>query len=131
MNLKNSPIRPMMIAFVVITLTIIASLLLFPTAGIDYLVLLFANALFCLTALAVFNMQRKAMDNSNPNVFIRSVMVGVMLKMLVCLVFVMGYVFLTRPAFNRPAIYLSLLIYLVYLVTEVAIVMKLNKRKHA
>ena len=131
MNLKNSTILPMVIAFVVITLAIIASVLLLPLAGIDYMVLLFANALFCLTSLVVFNMQRKAMDNLNPNVFIRTVMVGVMLKMLVCLAFVIGYVLLTRPNFNRPAIYLSLLVYLVYLVTEVAIVMKLNKRKHA
>jgi len=127
----NTPILPLVIAFILLNIVLISAYLLYPGAGLDYLMLIIANAVFFLTSAMVFNMQRKAMANSNPQVFIRKVMVGVMLKMGVCLAFIMGYVFLTRPAFNRPAIYLSLVIYLVYLITEVSVVMKMNKRKHA
>jgi len=131
MKQNPAPIIPLVIAFILVNIALIVAYLLYPGAGLDYLMLIIANAVFFLTSVVVFNMQRKAMANSNPQVFIRKVMVGVMLKMGVCLAFIMGYVFLTRPAFNRPAIYLSLVIYLVYLITEVSIVMKMNKRKHA
>jgi len=131
MKQNPAPIIPLVIAFILVNIALIVAYLLYPGAGLDYLMLIIANAVFFLTSVVVFNMQRKAMANSNPQVFIRQVMVGVMLKMGVCLAFIMGYVFLTRPAFNRPAIYLSLVIYLVYLITEVSIVMKMNKRKHA
>ena len=81
--------------------------------------------------MVVFSQQGNGMAHPNPNVFVRSVMIGVMIKMGVCLAAVVGYVLLTRPDFNKPSIYISLVIYAVYLVAEVSIVMKLNKSKNA
>lgn len=128
---RDSPQVPLVICFIVLTVSILSAGLLFPDSGIDYLVLVMANCLFFFMSLVVFNMQRKAMAHPNPNVFVRSVMIGVMIKMGVCLAAVVGYVLLTRPDFNKPAIYISLVIYAVYLVAEVSIVMKLNKSKNA
>ena len=71
------------------------------------------------------------MQHSNPNVFIRSVMAGMMIKMFIVIVAVIAYVLLSGKSFNKPAIFISLLLYLVYLAVEVAAVMKLNKRKNA
>jgi spore maturation protein SpmA len=98
---------------------------------IDFIVLFGANVLFFLVSVMAFRMQYTAMQNSNPNVFIRKVMSTMLLKMGIALVAVMAYVLICGKSFNKPAVYISMLIYLVYLVVEVGLVMKLNKRKNA
>lgn len=122
---------PLALTFFLFTLAILIAKLFFDSGSIDFVVILVANGLFFLISLLVFRMQRKAMQHSNPNVFIRSVMAGMMIKMFIVIVAVIAYVLLSRNFFNKPAIFISLLLYLVYLAVEVAAVMKLNKRKNA
>ena len=131
MNQRSRVVLPLVITFILFTVILFAALLFFKEGKVDHRVLIAANCLFFLTSLVAFRMQHKAMGNSNPNVFIRTVMGTMMLKMLVCLAAVMAYVLGTGANFNKPAVYISMLIYLVYLVVEVALVMKLNKRKNA
>ena len=54
-----------------------------------------------------------------------------MIKMFVCVIAVVIYVLLIGKAFNRPGVFIALVLYLVYLCVEVAVLMKLNKRKNA
>lgn len=131
MNQRSKVVLPLVITFVLFTVILIFALLFLKDGKVDITVLIGANCLFFLTSLVAFSMQRKAMENSNPNVFIRNVMGTMMLKMLVCLAAVMAYVLGAGKNFNKPSVYISMLIYLVYLVVEVALVMKLNKRKNA
>lgn len=131
MNSRLKILLPLVISFILLTVLIIVASLLFSDSGIDYLVLMLANCLFFLASLAAFAMQRKALANANPNVFIRSVMKAVMLKMGVCVLAVMAYVLLSGKYFNRPAVFISMAFYLVYLVVEVAVVMKMNKAANA
>jgi hypothetical protein len=71
------------------------------------------------------------MNNSNPNVFVRSVMTGMLLKMLICLALTFGYVYNAGSNFNKRSLFLSLLLYLIYLSLEVFAGMKMNKKKNA
>ncbi len=95
------------------------------------MVLMGGNCLFFLVSLFVFRMQYVAMYNSNPNVFIRSVMGGMIIKVFACVIAVVAYYFISKAAFNKPAVYVSMVIYIVYLVVEVRTIMKLNKTKNA
>ena len=131
MNQRFGPLFPLIVIFILFSLIFILTGLFFTTTGVDFMVLVAANCLFFLVSLAAYKIQRKAMDNSNPNVFIRSVMGGMMLKMLICVAAVMAYVLLSGKHFNKPAVYISMVLYLVYLSAEVAIMMKLNKSKNA
>ena len=131
MNQRFGALLPLVIIFILFSFFFILADLFFTTTGIDFMVLVAANCLFFLVSLAAYKIQRKAMDNTNPNVFIRSVMGGMMLKMLICVAAVMAYVLLSGKHFNRPAVYISMVLYLVYLSAEVAIMMKLNKSKNA
>ena len=72
-----------------------------------------------------------AMYNNNPNVFIRSVMGGMIIKVFACVIAVVAYYFISKGAFNKPAVYASMVIYIVYLVVEVRTIMNLNKTKNA
>jgi hypothetical protein len=131
MKLSFKTVFPLFITFLVLTLFIFAGNIFFAEKGINYSVVMGGNCLFFLVSLLVFRMQYLAMYNPNPNVFVRSVMGGTMIKMFGCLAAIIGYYFISRPAFNKPAVYISMVIYIVYLVVEVRTIMKLNKTKNA
>ncbi len=131
MNPRFKDLLPLLITFLVLALLILSAKMLYAGRGIDYTVLMGANCLFFLVSLVVFRMQYKAMHNSNPNVFIRSVMGGMIIKVFVCLGAVIAYYFLSRDSFNKPSVYLSMIIYIIFLTVEVRTIMKLNKQKNA
>lgn len=130
MNQRFAILLPLIITFILFSVVFALAGLLWAASNVNFVVLLAANLLFFVVSLLAFRKQYKAMQNSNPNVFIRSVMGTMLLKMAVALFAVMAYVLGSGKNFNRPAVYISMLIYLVYLVVEVALVMKLNKRKN-
>lgn len=131
MNKRSGFLRPLQGLFIFFTLVFVSAALLYPSGLIEFKVMIAANCLFYLICLVTFGIQKKAMDNSNPNVFIRTVMMMMLLKMLVIIAAVMAYVLISGKSCNKPAVYFSMLLYGVYLVTEVALMMKLNKSKNA
>ena len=131
MSFSFKPVLPLFITFLVLTVLCFAGNLFFADRGINYAVVMGGNCLFFLISLFVFRMQYVAMQNSNPNVFIRSVMGGMIIKVFACVIAIVAYYFISGAAFNKPAVYLSMVIYIVYLVVEVRTIMKLNKTKNA
>ncbi len=131
MNFSFKQVLPLFITFLVLTVLSFAGSLFFAEKGINYFVVMGGNFLFFLISLFVFRMQYAAMQNSNPNVFIRSVMGGMIIKVFACVIAIVVYYFISGAAFNKPAVYLSMVIYIVYLVVEVRTIMKLNKTKNA
>lgn len=122
---------PLFFTFFVLSALILAASFLYAGRGVVYSVILAGNFLFFLVSLFVFRMQYLAMQNSNPGVFIRRVMGGMIIKVFACLIAVVAYYFISGTAFNKPAVYASMLIYILYLVVEVRAIMKLNKSKNA
>ena len=131
MNFSFKTVLSLFIVFVVLTAIIFAAYIFYVDKGIDYTVVMGANCLFFLISLLVFRMQYLAMHNANPHVFIRSVMGGMIIKVFACVIAIVAYYFISAAAFNKPAVYASMVIYIVYLVVEVKTIMKLNKTKNA
>lgn len=133
MNSRYKVLLPLFVTFLVLTAIILSAKIFYAGKGIaiDYTVLMGANCLFFLISLIVFRMQYRAMYNSNPNVFIRSVMSGMIIKVFGCIIAVVAYYFLSGKFFNKPAVYISMIIYIIFLIVEVRTVMKLNKQKNA
>ncbi len=98
---------------------------------LDHLVLMIANSLFFIVSIIVYMMQKKAMRNSNPNVFVRSVMGGTMIKMGVCVVAVFIYALAFKSSFSKMSVFAAMILYLIYLFVEVKLATKLNKQKNA
>ena len=86
--------------------------------------------LFMGVGLLVFFMQKNALNNKNPNVFIRSVMAGMMIKMFSTVLAVLAYVVLVGPTYNKNAVFISLFMYLLYLAAEVFAISKVNSKKN-
>ncbi len=124
-------IYPLLIVFIFLSGIIITFSKALEKAGVDTTVILGANGLFFLLNLLVFLIQKKALLHSNPNVFVRTVISGMMIKMFTCVIGVLSYVVLTDGTYNKKAVFISMFIYLIYLGVEVGTIMRLNKRSNA
>ncbi|MBC7867432.1 MAG: hypothetical protein H7X88_07850 [Gloeobacteraceae cyanobacterium ES-bin-316] len=124
-------LRPLLLLFAVLTIFILSLKTFLVKYGVDVNVLFAANFIFLLINVLVFLYQKKALTNPNPNVFIRSVIAGMMIKMFVCAIAVLAYVVLVGKDYNKKAVFISMFIYLIYLAAEVATLMKLNNQKNA
>ena len=131
MNSQKKIIFPLFIIFLFLSASLFLSKAILDKWGIDYSVLLVANALFFLVSLGVFFMQKKALNHSNPNVFIRSVMAGMLIKMGVCVFAVIIYRLVAGSSVNKVSVFVAMFLYLLYLAVEVRVIMKLNRQKNA
>lgn len=122
---------PVLIVFFVFDIIFFIAKVQFAKWGIETSVLLTANSLILILTLITLFIQQKALQNTNPNVFIRSIMAGMMIKMFACMIAIFVYYYLAKEKFSKPAVIGSLLMYFTYLIVEVKIVTKLNRQKNA
>jgi len=99
--------------------------------GVDNLVLIIANSVFFIINIVAYAMQKKALKNANPNVFIRSVMAGMMIKMAICIIAIMIYALAFKNSFSKYTIFAAMFLYFIYLAVEVRAATKLNKQRNA
>src|SRR4051812_38358777 len=117
MQFFGKMLRPVIIIFILVTVIVLGSESLLKKYDIDGNVLLGANALFLLMNVFVLLMQHKAVSDPNPNVFIRSVIGGMMIKMFGVIIAVLIYVSSVQN-YNKKAVFISLVLYLFYLGAE-------------
>lgn len=98
--------------------------------NLRYDIMLLANCLFFLISIFAILMQQKALKNSNPNVYIRSVMGGMMLKMALCVGAVAVYIVGFPNSYSAATIFVCMFLYLIYLAVEVFTATKLGRYKN-
>jgi len=130
MNSQKKIISPLIVLFVVLSGFLVSSKALLSRWGIENEVLIIANILFFVVSLLVFFMQRKALYHTNPNVFVRSVMAGMLIKMGVCVFAVILYRLFAGKEVSKISVFAAMFVYLLYLGVEVAVITKLNKQKN-
>src|SRR5882724_9233879 len=96
---------------------------------IDYVVLLSGNVVLFLATLFSFFLYNKALQNNNPNVFIRFIYGGMFLKMIICIIAAMIYIFLARNSVSKFALFGCFILYIIYTFAEVKILMQLSKQQ--
>lgn len=131
MKLNYSAFRLVIIIFLLLMGLILFFSNWLRAKGFDTSVLIWANVfLFCLHSLVIL-LQYKALHNSNPNVFIRSVLGGMIIKMFASVILILIYTVSSGENFNKRSVFLGMLLYLVYLGAEVAAISRMNKRRNA
>lgn len=130
MKLFGKMLLPLLIIFIVFSILIYSVPGLWLKYSIDKNVLMGANLLFMGIGVLVFFMQKNALTNKNPNVFIRSVMAGMMIKMFSTVLAVLAYVVIVGPGYDKKAVFISLFMYLLYLAAEVIAISKENSKKN-
>lgn len=119
------------LTFMLLCVLIFTSKNFLATHNIDIRVVMFANVFFLLMSLVSFLLQLKGMKHNNPNVFVRSVMGSMMMKMMATIFAVAVYVMSSGSQFNKRGVFISLFLYLIFLAVEVFTIMKLNKKQNA
>jgi RsiW-degrading membrane proteinase PrsW (M82 family) len=131
MNTQRKFITVLVIIFAVFSVFFFATKSLLTKWGIDNNILLIGNALLLVISLAAFTLQHKALKHSNPNVFIRSIIMGMMIKMFTSAIAVVIYFELSGNNFSGAAVFIFMFLYFIYMIAEVTAMMKLNKRTNA
>ena len=131
MHSRKKIILPLLIIFLIFSVSLPLVHPLLAKWGINSDVLIVANILFFAVSLIAFFMQQKALQNINPNVFVRSVMAGMLIKMFVCITAVIIYRLVAGNNVSKVSVFAAMFLYLLYLAVEVAVITKLNKQKNA
>ena len=97
--------------------------------GFEIKFLLTANLLlFCLSLLAFF-IQMRGLKSTNINAFIRSVYASLLVKIFIVIIALAVYLFITKGKINRPSLFTSMALYILYTFIEVRQLMKISRRK--
>jgi hypothetical protein len=131
MNPHRKFILTIAFVFVATSLLFLVAKKLIAQWDIDMTVLMAANFLLFAISIITSMIQRSALNNKNPNVFIRSVMMSMLIKMFACAIGVLIYATVSGDKFNGKAIFVFMLLYIVYQVAEVRSMLKLNKNTNA
>ncbi len=67
--------------------------------------------------------------NGRPQAFIRSVYASSFLKLMVCMISIMVYVFVNKNGIHKPSVFVLFGVYAIYTVTETLILSKLVRKK--
>jgi hypothetical protein len=95
--------------------------------GIKFL--LTANLLlFCLSLVAFF-IQMRGLKSVNINAFVRSVYASLLVKICIVIIALAVYLFITKGKINRPSLFTSMALYILYTFIEVRQLMKISRRK--
>lgn len=96
---------------------------------IDYRVVAGANALLLFLSILSLTLHAKALSNPNPNVFVRSVMLANILKLLGIAAAALIYISVSGKNTSTNAVFLSLFLYVIYTWVEKRATIRLSKSK--
>lgn len=125
MKLFYKSLIPLIILFAVVNILIFTATSFWQKFNVDVPVLIAANIIFLLLGIVVYFMQKSALKNPNPNVFIRSIIGGTMIKMFGTVIAVVIYVVQAGNGYSKNAVFAALILYLIYLAVEVICMSKI------
>ena len=129
MRRNRSPLLPIIIFFILLNALFLTSKNFLERGGFEQAVLIIGNLILFAATLASFLFAKRGLRSENPQAFVRSVYASIMIKLLICVIAAMVYIFLFRKNVNRPALFTCMGLYLVYTFIEVSVLTKLLKKK--
>lgn len=115
--------------FIIINGTLIFLKVRLLETGAHHNVLLIGNlALALITGLSYY-MNRKGLQSSNNNAFVRMVYASTLSKLMLCLVGIAVYVIVNRANTSRVTIFILMFLYVAYTVVETLSLQKVTKKK--
>jgi hypothetical protein len=129
MTLKKT-LTPLVLIFIFINSFILLSKNFLISHGFDNELLLIGNFLLFSISIAAMLIQLRGVKSTNPNVFVRSVYVVMIIKLFIVAIVLTTYILLNNRIINKPAIFTLMSLYVVYTVLEVSGLMKLLRKKN-
>ena len=120
---------PILLIFVVLSALFIVFRGRFQSWNIDADVLLWANLLLFVITLVSFLLALRGLKNPNPHAFVRSVYSSMIIKLFAGMIAATIYISIYQKGLNKPALFGSMGLYLLYTFTEVSVLTKLLRQK--
>lgn len=127
----KTPIRIMIILFVIISGLFIFGKTTLQQQNIDTTVVLAGNLLLFLISLLNLVRSASAVDNPNPQVFVRTFYSGFVIRLFACAIAAFIYIYTQQGRINKAALFICLGIYIVYSLIETTTLKKIfNSKKN-
>lgn len=128
-NNRIKSFSPILVIFIVLNAVFIVFRKRFEELGVDADVLLIANLLLFIITLISFMLALKGLKNPNPNAFVRSVYGSMIIKLFAGMIAATIYISIYQKDLNKPALFGSMGLYLLYTFAEVTVLTKLLRQK--
>ncbi len=119
---------PTLLLFVTITLIFMVASSFWDSIGVNHWVVVVGNLLLYLISAITVWMHLQAIKNPNPNVFTRSVMGSTVIKLMVLGIAVMIYLMVSGSKKSIYAIFICMILYMIYTAFDVKAALQLNKK---
>lgn len=126
----NTILKPVTGLFIVVTVLCLIFSNQLDSYNIDHKVLLFANFILFVLVLITALLHVRALRNSNPYAFVRSITVGVFLKLIVIAAAVLIYFYTSKENISIYAVALAMVIYIFYTILEVKGAISMNRNRN-
>lgn len=122
-------LRPMILIFIFLNAFFIVGKTWLANKGIDQAVLIGGNLLLFLVSLITFLITYRSLKAKNPNVFVRAMYGGFIIKFFVVAIAAFIYIMITKKNVNKPALFFCMGLYVLYTFFEVSSLMRVLKQK--
>jgi len=129
MRRNRSPLLPIIIFFILLSTLFLTGKNFLERGGFDQGVLITGNLVLFAATLVSFLFAKRGLRSENPQAFVRSVYMSIMIKLFISVAAALIYIFLFRKNLNRPALFTCMGLYLVYTFMEVSVLTKMLKEK--
>ena len=123
------PLFPIVFFFIILNAFFLTGKNFLEEHGFDQSVLIVGNLIVFIATVFSFLFANRGLKSTNPQAFVRSVYLSIMVKLFVCIIGALIYIFMFRNNLNKPALFTSMGLYLVYTLIEVSVLTKLLKGK--
>jgi hypothetical protein len=128
-KITSNPFYPIVVVFFVITLLVFGLMSRFRDWNIDSYVVLSGNVILFLATYFSFRLYRKGLQTTSTHTFLRMTYSGMLLKMGICIVAVVGYGIVSSGKINKAAIIACIAFYFLYSFLEVRLLTRLSKEQ--
>lgn len=126
---RTKGLAPLVILFVVLNAFFIAGKHMLQRWNIDQDVVIIGNLILFLVTVISFFVSLGGLRNNNSHAFVRGVYGSFMIKFFVLAAAAFVYISVNKTKLNKPALFICMGLFLVYLFLEVGILMKMLKEK--
>jgi hypothetical protein len=122
-------LRPMILIFIFLNAFFIVGKTWLANKGIDQSVLIAGNLLLFLVSLITFLITYRSLKAKNPNVFVRAMYGGFIIKFFVVAIAAFIYIMMTKKNVNKTALFICMGLYVLYTFFEVSSLLRVLKQK--
>lgn len=125
----NKSIVPLVIVFLMAAGLILVFRHFLQEHGFDWQVLSGGNLFVYLVTVVSLHLLNKGMNSADTHAFLRNAYSGILIKLFACAAAAFIYILASGKNLNKPALFATMVLYLVYTFVELSVILKHSNAK--